>query len=130
MIICTKFAASKNAQRRHVYASISKVAIVKCFLLFLGTSTSGIVITYKNTQRRQAFKPVGPCSWCKKVASLQDYTSSDGEKDVFCTGMCSALCFEQAIRNIQQSKEHIKHVQESLRGVPISGTRPESRNGE
>jgi len=62
---------------------------------------------------------VGLCKWCKKSGVLQNFSSSDGEKEISCKGLCSALCFEQAIKNIKESQLHIHETQQVLQSRPL-----------
>lgn len=43
---------------------------------------------------------------------LQNFTSSDGEKETSCKDLCSALCFEQAVKSIKENQSHINNTQQ------------------
>ncbi len=42
----------------------------------------------------------GACTWCKSFASLSDYSSKFRGREIYCTGLCSQKCFEQAAEKI------------------------------
>jgi len=56
------------------------------------------------------------------MAVLKDFTSSDGEKVMSCKGLCSAMCFEQAVKNIKENEEHLNSTQDALRSQGLPGT--------
>jgi len=87
-----------------------------------GKSTSGVHITYTSPPAKNPWQKVQQCSWCKKIAVLKDFTSSDGEKVMSCKGLCSAVCFEQAVKNIKENEEHLNSTQDALRSQGLPGT--------
>lgn len=92
------------------------------WLLCTGESETGVQVTYTSPPGKNPWQKVQLCSWCKKSSVLKDFTSSDGEKVVSCKSLCSALCFEQAIKNIKESEKHINSTQDLLRSQGIPGT--------
>ena len=79
-------------------------------------------VIYTSPPFKSPLQKVKHCSWCKKSTVLKDFSSSDGEKTVTCKGLCSALCFEQAVKNIKESEVHINSTQEVLRSQGLPGT--------
>lgn len=85
-------------------------------------STPDVFVAYTSSPPKNSFQKVRLCSWCKKSTVLKDFTSSDGEKVVSCKGLCSATCFEQAMKNIKENDVHITNTQENLRSQGLPGT--------
>ncbi|XP_020627343.1 sex comb on midleg-like protein 2 isoform X1 [Orbicella faveolata] len=85
----------------------------------LGQSVAGVCVTYTSPPSKTPVQKVGLCKWCKKSGVLQNFSSSDGEKEISCKGLCSALCFEQAIKNIRESQLHIHETQQVLQSRPL-----------
>ena len=61
-------------------------------------------MTYTSPPNKKPVQNLAQCAWCKKMALLQDFSSSDGEKRVSCKDLCSALCFEKAVSNIRKNE--------------------------
>ena len=91
-------------------------------LLHTGESETGVHITYTSPPGNNPSQKVQLCSWCKKSSAIKDFTSSDGEKLISCKGLCSALCFEQTVKNIKENEKHINSTQDVLRSHRIPGT--------
>lgn len=87
-----------------------------------GEPTAGVQITYTSPPGKDPLQKVQVCSWCKKSTVLKDFTSSDGEKIISCKSLCSALCFEQAVKNIKESEHHINSTQDLLRTQGLPGS--------
>lgn len=85
-------------------------------------STPDVFVAYTSSPPKNSCQKVRLCSWCKKSTVLKDFTSSDGEKVVSCKGLCSATCFEQAMKNIKENDVHITNTQENLRSQGLPGT--------
>lgn len=45
-------------------------------------------------------KKFGKCTWCKNFGNLNDYSSNLQGREIYCTGLCSKSCFEQAALKI------------------------------
>ena len=88
----------------------------------IGVSTPDVFVAYTSSPPKNSCQKVRLCSWCKKSTVLKDFTSSDGEKVVSCKGLCSATCFEQAMKNIKENDVHITNTQENLRSQGLPGT--------
>lgn len=61
------------------------------------------------------------CSWCKKSALLKDFASNDGKKVISCKGLCSAVCFEQAVKKLRESQNPSKD-KECLQSPKLQGS--------
>ena len=57
----------------------------------------------------------GICNWCKKNGTLQDFSSHDGVREIFIAGLCSARCFELAVRRVRDNEDFnvVGHYDES-----------------
>ncbi len=97
------------------------------FCLHIGQSVPGVCVTYTSPPSRTPVQKVGLCKWCKKSKVLQSFSSSDGEKEISCNGLCSALCFEQAVKNIKENQAHVNETQQVLHSRPLP---PTGSNGE
>ncbi|KAL9969199.1 hypothetical protein ACROYT_G021387 [Oculina patagonica] len=84
-----------------------------------GQSVPGVCVTYTSPPSRTPVQKVGLCKWCKKSKVLQSFSSSDGEKEISCNGLCSALCFEQAVKNIKENQVHVNDTQKVLHSRPL-----------
>ncbi|XP_065057114.1 polycomb protein Scm-like isoform X2 [Rhopilema esculentum] len=42
----------------------------------------------------------GRCTWCKNYGNLNDYSTNLQGREIYCTGLCSKKCFEQAALKI------------------------------
>ena len=42
----------------------------------------------------------GKCTWCHRFGTLNDYSSNLQGREIYCTGLCSKDCFEQAALKI------------------------------
>ena len=49
--------------------------------------------------RRETAK-FGRCTWCKNYGNLNDYSTNLQGREIYCTGLCSKKCFEQAALKI------------------------------
>lgn len=72
----------------------------------------GVQVTYTSSPSKKPGQKFGLCKWCKKSNVLQNFTSSDGEKETSCKDLCSALCFEQAVKSIKENQSHINNTQQ------------------
>ena len=52
---------------------------------------------YKNDRNPVKF---GKCTWCKAFGNLNNYSSNLQGREIYCTGLCSKKCFEQAALKI------------------------------
>ena len=53
-----------------------------------------------NNHRSNESSKFGRCTWCKNFGHLNDYTSNLQGREIYCTGLCSKKCFEQAAQKI------------------------------
>ena len=47
----------------------------------------------------------GVCNWCRKDNGLQDFSTHDGIRTIFIAGLCSARCFELAVRRVRDNED-------------------------
>ena len=54
----------------------------------------------EDLELEQNSKKVGPCTWCKNIGKLSDFTTTIHGKEIYCTGLCSQKCFQEAAQKI------------------------------
>lgn len=72
----------------------------------------GVQVTYTSSPSTKPAQKFGQCKWCKKSNVLQNFSSSDGEKEISCKDLCSALCFEQAVKGIKENHSRTNNTQQ------------------
>lgn len=79
------------------------IAVTFSYTLICNTSKHFLLSAGGSDESRKSEKDstkFGKCTWCKKFGSLNDYSSNLQGREIYCTGLCSKNCFEQAALKI------------------------------